>query len=423
MTKSPSSSPENTGIDGPESRSLWSRADRVLPGGGIYLSRSARFAGEGVFPGFIQDADGCRVKDADGRVYLDFICANGPNLLGYGHSGVQRAFLSQATRPASTNFFSPAMVELAEALVDRHDGLDWAVLGKTGSEIVTLACRVARKATGRSLIVAFNQAYHGSDAELSPWPPPGVPASRLDDVVRVPWNDAAALEQLALARGGEIAGILLNALDQNSFQPTRFAAPDFIAAIEGVRRRNSAALILDDIRQGFRLHPGGSHRALGVEPDLMCLGKGLGNGHSVSALLGSDALRDGARGIMFTSSLHFEQPPMRAAMATLDAYESEGAFDAMTRAGLRLAAGFEEAARETGHAIDYSGPPTMPTLLFENDPDHGRVAAFAREAARRGALFHPALNGFLCAAHDDEAIDQAVEIAREAMAAIPLPED
>jgi glutamate-1-semialdehyde 2,1-aminomutase len=408
-------------VNGPEGRALWSRADRVLPGGGIYLSRSARFGGEGVLPGFIAEAHGCRVSDADGKEYIDFICANGPNLLGYGHSGVQDAYLAQAQKPASTNFFSPLMVELAETLVDRHPGLDWAVLAKTGSEVLTLAGRVARQATGRPLIVAFTQAYHGSDAELSPWPPPGVPPTRLDDVVRVPWNDVAALRELGHARAGEIAAILLNALDQNSFQATQFAAPEFIASIEEIRRRNGVAVILDDVRQGFRMHPEGSHRALGLEPDLLCLGKGLGNGHSVSALLGREALREGARGIMFTSSLHFEQPPMRAAMATLDAYDKEGAFDAMLRAGLRLRDGFHQAARETGHAIHYSGPPTMPTLLFENDPDHRRIVAFSREAARRGALFHSALNWFLCAAHDDDAIDQALEIARASMKAIPAP--
>ncbi|MDE0884803.1 MAG: aminotransferase class III-fold pyridoxal phosphate-dependent enzyme [Myxococcota bacterium] len=421
MSSDQNSSAADWVVDGVEGLALWARADRVLPGGGIYLSRSARFAGEGVLPGFVRDAMGCRVVDADGRKYIDFICANGPNLLGYGHPAVQEAFLEQARRPASMNFFSPSMIELAEQLVERHPGQDWAVLAKTGSEVVTLACRVARKATGRSLIVAFNQAYHGSDAELSPWPPPGVPSSRLDDIVRLPWNDAPALEEFCRDHSGKIAGVLFNALDQNSFQPTRFAEPGFVRAIAEAGRKTGAALILDDVRQGFRMNPRGSHHALGIDPDLLCLGKGLGNGYSVSALLGRDALREGARGIMFTSSLHFEQPPMQAAMATLQAYDREDAFGAMTRAGSRLRAGIEAAAVETGHAIDFSGPPAMPTLLFEDDPDHSRGMWFSREAARRGVLIHPGLNGFLCAAHDDESIDEALFAVEEALAATPLP--
>ena len=405
--------------DGPEGQALWTRADRVLPGGGIYLSRSARFAGEGVLPGFIAEADGCRVTDVDGKRYLDFVCANGPNLLGYGHPAVQAAYLAQAKKPASMNFFSPLLVELLEALVDRFAGFDWGVLAKTGSEVVTLAARVARKATGRPLVVAVTGAYHGSDAEFAPGPPAGVPRSRQDDVFRIGWNDTAALRALADERGGEMAAILVNPLDQSPYTPTRFVEPEFVAVIEEIREKNGIALILDDVRHGFRLHPGGSHRALGFRPDLLCLGKGLGNGHSVSALLGADDLREGAKGILFTSSLHFEQPPMRAAIATLDAYETEGAFDAMTRAGNRLREGIIEAARLAGHAIDYSGPPSMPTLLFENDPEHRRIATFAREAAQRGAIFHPALNWFLCAAHDDAAVDEALEIAHAAFLATP----
>ena len=73
--------------------------------------------------------------------------------------GIEAAFLQQAQKPASMNFFSPLLVELAERLVDRQPGFDWGVVGKTGSEVVTLAGRVARQATGRPVIVAFAGAY------------------------------------------------------------------------------------------------------------------------------------------------------------------------------------------------------------------------------------------------------------------------
>lgn len=87
-------------IDGPKGRALWERADQVLPGGGIYLSRSADLAGRGVIPGFMASAKGCRVTDVDGRSYIDFLCANGPNLLGYLQPEVEEAALSQ-TKPAT----------------------------------------------------------------------------------------------------------------------------------------------------------------------------------------------------------------------------------------------------------------------------------------------------------------------------------
>jgi glutamate-1-semialdehyde 2,1-aminomutase len=76
-------------------------------------------------------------------------------------------------------------------------------------------------------------------------------------------------------------------------------------------------LVVDDVRHGFRMHPFGSHRLLGLQPDLLTLGKALGNGYSISALLGSDAMRRAARKILYTSTYMFETPPMHAAMACL----------------------------------------------------------------------------------------------------------
>ena len=89
-------------VDGPQGRLLWSRADRVLPGGQMYLSRSAEMVGRrGVLPGFIGSASGCRVTDVDGRSYVDFMGANGPNLLGYLHPEVEAAAQQQARTATS----------------------------------------------------------------------------------------------------------------------------------------------------------------------------------------------------------------------------------------------------------------------------------------------------------------------------------
>ena len=72
-------------VNGPANTALWRRADAVIPNGGMYFTRSARFAGSDVMPGFIKAAQGCRITDVDNKTYLDFNCGNGPNLLGYRH--------------------------------------------------------------------------------------------------------------------------------------------------------------------------------------------------------------------------------------------------------------------------------------------------------------------------------------------------
>lgn len=401
-------------IDGPQGQEYWRRAESVLPGGGVYLTRSARFAGEGNQPGFIASANGCTVTDVDGRDYIDFLCANGPNLLGYRHPGVEEAVRHQLELSDASSYFPPVLVELAERLVARTPGVSWAVPAKNGSDVVALAVRVARASTGYDRVLLFERAYHGFDPE---WVPGGVgvPDSRRADVLHSTWNDTEQLLSISESHPESLAAILLNPLDQNPGMDTSAPSVEFLDGIREVCSRTGALLILDDVRAGFRMHPKGSHIALGVEPDMLCLGKALGNGHSVAALLGREALRSAARKLLFTSTSIFGAVALRAAVKTLEIYDQENILEQIERAGNRLRDGLINAARSAEVDIRYTGPPTMPTLLFENDPTGERGRRFSHLAAERGAIFHPKLNWFLSAAHDDASIDEAIEIAQDAM--------
>ncbi|MEM7091685.1 MAG: aminotransferase class III-fold pyridoxal phosphate-dependent enzyme [Actinomycetota bacterium] len=408
-------------VDGPVGHELWDRADAVLPGGVLYLSRSADSAGRGVLPGFIASGDGCRVTDVDGKSYIDFLCANGPILLGYHHPEVDAAAAAQAADAHSSSLYPPVLVDFAERLVERTDNMAWAVAAKNGSDAVALALRAARVATGASKVIQFESAYHGFAPELVPVGA-GVTEAGRADVLRCGWNDASALLELADGRS-DIAAIVLNPVDQSMASATVAAAPDFLAAIEQVRAATGAKLVFDDVRHGFRIHPAGSHVAIGVEPDLVCLGKALGNGHAISALLGTEELRSAASQLWFTATFCFEAVAMRAAIATVDVYERENAFATIDRSARRLRDGILGAAERTGHRIDYTGPPATPSIVFADDPRSRVARRFAAESAHRGALFHPTLNWFVSAGHDDSAIDEAIAIAAEALAATPPPAD
>jgi len=238
-------------------------------------------------------------------------------------------------------------------------------------------------------------------------------------VVRATWNDVEGLARAATDVGSDLAAIVLNPLDQNPGLDTQPASDEFVAGIEHVREQTRASLVLDDVRAGFRLHPDGSHRELGVEPDLICLGKALGNGHAVSALLGSETLRPAARKIPYTATFMFTAVAQTAAIRTLEIYDRDHAFESIRAAGDRLCNGMREAAAETGHRVRVSGPPTMPSLRFLDDEGVARGRRFSCEAAQRGALFHPLLNWFLNAAHREADIDEAISIAGEAFRATP----
>lgn len=406
-------------VNGTKNTALWQRADEVIPRGGIFFTRSARFAGHDVMPGFVDSAEGCRVTDVDGRSYIDFNCGNGPNLLGYRHPEIEAVARAQADKTDLAAFFNEAMVDYAERLVSWSETMHWAVPVKNGSDATQLAIRSMRSARQKPTIILFTSAYHGFGSEIA-LSPEFDPATATRHIIRLPWNDADAVLDAIKVHGDEVAGIMLNPLDQNPVQITRDASPEFIRAIEQFREATGALVAVDDVRNGFRLHPKGSHRHMGIEPDLLCLGKALGNGHAVSALLGKNHVREGVERIQLTATYMFSAVAHRVGIAMLDIYERDNVFDHLQAMGQRLVEGLTTAGRAAGHEdVMLSGPVTMPMFLFMDDVKAKRARIFAREASLRGAIFHPTLNWFLCHAHKEADIDEAVAIGEAAFSCTP----
>lgn len=401
-------------VDGPKAQALWGRADRVLPGGSMYLTRSADFAGRGNLPGFIESGEGARVVDADGRSYVDFLCANGPIILGYRHPEVEEAARAQASKATSASLYPSALIDFVEFMVDRSPTMAWGVTAKNGSDVVALALRVARAATGRTKVIQFRYAYHGFSPEVVSLGA-GVPDSHRSDIVWVDWNDADGLTAAVAANAEDLAGVLVNPLEQNPARDTIDMSTDMATAINDITA-TGAKVILDDVRHGLRLHPLGSQETLGIKPDLVCMGKALGNGHPIGLLLGTDEARQGASQLLFTATFCFEAVALRAAQKTVEVYDRDHALQAMTEAGDALRTGITSSAIRHGHNISWSGPSTMPTMRFLDDRGQTLGQRFSRIAAHHGAIFHPRLNWFLNAAHDEAAISDAVSAADAAFA-------
>jgi glutamate-1-semialdehyde 2,1-aminomutase len=406
-------------VNGRRNTELWQRADEVIPRGGIYFTRSARFAGKDVLPGFIDHAEGCRVTDVDGRSYIDFNCGNGPNLLGYRHPEIEAAARAQGEKADLAPFYNEAMVDYAERLIRWSETMDWVIPVKNGSDATNLAVRTMRSMRQKPLVILFVSAYHGFGPEIALVPEFDAD-STTRNILRLPWNDVAALEEILHTAGSDVAGIMLNPLDQSPVRVTRDASPAFIAAIDNFRAETGALVTVDDVRNGFRLHARGSHRYMGIEPDLLCLGKALGNGHAVSALLGKNSVREGVEKIQLTATYMFSAITHRAGIAVLDVYERDDVLTHMQAMGRRLVDGLTKAGREHGHEdVLLSGPVTMPMFLFQDDVHAKRARIFAREASLRGAIFHPTLNWFLCHAHKEVDIDEAIAIGEEAFRHTP----
>ena len=143
------------------SKELFERAAKVIPGG-IYGSKSPGFLVPGAYPYYIERAKGCRMWDADGNEYIDYLCGFGSQIAGYGNERVDGPALRRAADGDLLDQPAPVMVELAERLVRQVDGTAWAVFVKNGTDATTLALTMARVRTGKQVAVVAHGAYHGA---------------------------------------------------------------------------------------------------------------------------------------------------------------------------------------------------------------------------------------------------------------------
>ena len=392
---------------------LRERARAVIPGG-MYGHQAAPGAG---YPQFMRAGRGARVWDVDGNEYVDLMCSYGPVVLGHRHPAVEAAVAEQARLGDCQNGPGPVMVDLAELLVRTVRHADWAMFAKNGTDATTMCCTIARAQTGRDKILVARGAYHGSAPWCTPRPAGVTPQDRAN-LGYYTFNDLASVQEAAALAGHDLAGILVSPFKHDAGFDQELVDPAFARGLRALCDATGAALILDDVRCGFRLHLGSSWEPVGVDPDLSAWSKAIANGHPLAAVLGHDAFRDGAQRVFVTGSFWFSAVPMAAAVATIGALRDEQAIPAMHRTGIQLRDGILAQARSWDLAVTYTGPPAMPYLTFAGDQDHQLAAVFTAQALRGGAYLHPRHNWFVSAAMTGDDLALLLTATDQAFAAV-----
>jgi glutamate-1-semialdehyde 2,1-aminomutase len=282
--------------------SLETRARAHLPGGN---TRTTVFVPP--HPPYAVRGRGHLVTDAEGHTVIDLQANMSALVHGHAHPAILAAL-----RPEDGLSFglpTESEVRLAEHLTDRVRGLERVRFANSGTEAVMGAVRTARAVTGKDTIVRFAGCYHGVSESVMEGR--GVPPQHARVV---PWGDPAALANVL---DDDVAAILVDLMPNRAGLTP--APPEFVAAL---RDRGDALLIVDEVIT-FRLDHGGLAARLGVESDLVALGKTIGGGLPVGAFGGREALmaifdpqRDDPleHGGTFTAN----PPTMRAGLAALE---------------------------------------------------------------------------------------------------------
>lgn len=396
-------------------QALRSRAARVIPGG-MWGHQNITRMPVG-YPQYFSRAEGCRTWDANGRGYIDYICAWGPMILGYGDPEVEAAAEAQRRLGDGMNGPSARLVELAELVVDVVPHADWAMFSKNGTDATTACLTIARAGTGRRKIILARGAYHGA----IPWCSPSVVGVTEEDrahLIYFDYNDIASLENAVDQAGDDLAAILVSAFKHDLGKEHVLPTVDFARRARALADATGAALIVDDVRAGFRLDLGGSWECVGVRPDLAAWSKAIANGYALAAVTGNDRFREGATKIFTTGSFWTASVSMAAAIATISKLRRIDGVGIMTRMGQRLRDGLARQAVRHGVGLQQSGPVQMPLVLFEGDADRRLGNAFCLALLERGIYMHPTHTMFLSAAHTEADIDATLAATDEALAAV-----
>lgn len=421
------------------SRALLETARTLMPGG--VNSPVRAFRSVGGIPPFIRTAQGAWLEDEDGHRYVDLVGTWGPAILGHAHPDVVGAVCNAAVHGTSFGAPTAAEVDLARRVRQFFPSIEMMRMVSSGTEACMAAARVARGVTGRAGILKFEGCYHGhadtflvkagsGAAEFGHPDSAGVPADVAKHTFTLSYNDIEGLHALFAARGGEIAGAILEPVVGNmGVVPPERAWLDALVAL---CKQHDALLIFDEVMTGFRVHRQGAQVLYGIEPDLTCLGKVVGGGLPVGVYGGkSEYMRQVAPlGPIYQAGTLSGNPLATAAGNTTlrllwetDAYERAAAATTQIVEGLRA----KVAQAGVSAVVQHVG--TMFTLFFTDRPvrsfvdakacDHERFARFHRAMLDEGVYLPPSGYEacFVSAVHGEAEVGQILRAAEVALQA------
>ena len=403
-----------------KSHSEFLRAEKVIPSGiyghqgpaeGCYVPVEA-------FPLFSSRAKGSYLWDLDGNRLIDYMCAYGPNILGYHDPDVDAAAARQRAISDCTTLPSTLMIDFAELMVETVASADWAFFAKNGNDVTTLAVMAARAYTHRKKIVFFKGYYHG----IAPWTQKidyaGVIEEDVMHNIYVDWNDYEALEAVFDRYKGEIAAVISQPYMHGNFQDNILPAKDFWQKVRKKCTEEGTVLIVDDVRAGFRLDLAGSDHYFGFKADLICFCKALANGYNVSCLCGQDFLKNTVSSMSYTGSYWLSAVPFAAGIACIEKMKRINCPALLHEKGVKLRDGLIAAGKQYGFDLHVTGAPSLFYLRVADDPSLCLHQEWIAECVKRGIFFTNHHNHFINAALSDEDIQETVEVATEAFEVI-----
>ena len=355
------------------SQELYQHAKQCIPGGVQLLSKRPEMFAPGQWPNYAVKAKGCEVWDLDGNHFYDMTTNGiGACLLGYADPDVSAAVIRRIENGSMSSLNAPEEVYLADKLIEIHPWAENVRFTRTGGETCAVAVRIARATTGRDVVAICG--YHGwsdwylacnlgekdslAGIHLAGLEPAGVPGGLTGSAVTFHYDNTEEFDQIIRTYGDRLACVIM--------EPIRSKLPKegFLEHIRDEIHRVGGLLIFDEISIGWRFTFGGSHKVLGVIPDIATFAKALGNGHPIGAIIGTKAAMDGAQRSFISSTYWTEAVGPTAALATIEKMERTRVWEYAAHVGEIVKKDWIDAAARHGVPIKCDGIPCLAHFGF-----------------------------------------------------------
>ena len=409
------------------SQELYNKAKHKIPGGTQLLSKRPEMFLPDHWPAYFKKAKGVDVWDLDDNKYIDMsIMAIGASPLGYANDKICAAVKKAIDDGCISSLNSFEEFELAEKLIELHPHMEMARFARTGGEADAVAVRIARAASGKNKVAICG--YHGwhdwylaanlvtkdglNELLLPGLDPVGVPKELKGTTLPFHYGKIEELEAIVENNDKEIGVII------TEVQREKEADVEFLRKVRNIANKINAVLIFDEVSSSFRLSIGALYRLYGLEPDMVVIGKALGNGHPISAILGKRSVMQSAQNAFISSSYWTERVGYVAALAVLDQFEKDGVIEYLKEIGTRFDAGIKDIISRLKLNIRNVGMLPVPTLaILEKDPLVVKTY-FTQEMLKRGYLASNLT--YLSIAHTQEIVDKYLDHAGQVLDQVKL---
>jgi len=410
-----------------KSRKLFEEAKKLLPGGVSSPVRAIK-----PYPFYTKSANGSKLVDIDGNVYIDYVMGYGPLLLGHNNPVIKEAVIRQLSNGWLYGTPSELEVSLAKEIIKLYASIDMVRFVSTGTEATMGALRAARGFTGKNKFIKIEGGFHGAhDAALvkagsgattlgTP-DSAGVPKDFTKNTLQVPYNDIEAMTEAIVAYKDDVAAVIMEPVLGNigPILPEK----DYLKEVRAVTKENDVVLIFDEVITGFRLAMGGAQEYYGITPDMTTLGKILGGGFHIGVIGGKREIMEkiSPAGPVYQAGTFNGSPvSMTAGLAMINTMKTENVHEKVNSTGDLLRKALSDVIVDLGLNYSISGVGSMFKVFFGDLPHNYNEAlkcntdkfnVFFKKMLNDGIFIPPSQfeTNFLSLAHSKDDIGKTID--------------